>query len=455
MSENVTKQSLGIIYGMADKPPFWQSAVTALQHLMSMAISIGAPPLLICHELKMPPEVTAYLVNMSFFISGIGTYIQTSRLGPFGSGLLNIQATSFIFPMAFIAMGAKALADGRTNEEVIALMTGATIMGSLIQMVLSRMTGFLNKVFTPLVCGITVTMVGLSLLKVAMGNVLGEPGQPGYASLENIMLGFGVLVVIVAFNAMSRPIFRMSAMIAGFACGMVAAYCLGMVGPWPQDVNLYTVPVPFKYGFDFSPGGFISIALLYVIVTVEVTGDLSATSMLSLEPTSGPVFISRLKGGILGGALASAVAGVFNSFPTAIFAQNSGVIQLTGNASRHVGKFIAVYLVIMGLFPVVGAFFDVIPSPVLGGALILLFGLITTTGLRLIFSAPMTRRSTLIIAVSLGLGVSTAFQPNFLINFPLWLQDLLHSSVAVAGISAIFTNLLLPKSGEEAMLPAH
>ena len=455
MNELTTKESLGIIYGMDDKPPLWQSAVTAAQHLLSMAISIGAPPLLICHELRMPPEITVYLVNMSFLVSGIGTFIQTNRLGPFGSGLLNIQATSFIFPMAFIALATRALEAGKSHEEVVALMTGATIMGSIIQMALSRMTGLLNRLFTPLVCGITVTMVGLSLLSVAMRNVLGSPAYPGYASVQNILLGFGVLVVIVIFNAMKKPMLRMSAMIAGFTFGLIAAYCLGILKPLPADIPIYTVPLPFKYGFDFNLGGFISIALLYVIVTVEVTGDLSATSMLSLQPTEGPVFISRLKGGILGGALASAIAGVFNSFPTAIFAQNSGVIQLTGNASRHVGKFIALYLVLMGLFPIIGACFDIIPSAVLGGALILLFGLITTTGLRLIFSTPLTRRSTLIIAVSLGLGVGTAAQPDFLINFPEWLQDLFHSSVAVAGMSAIITNLLLPDFGESAAMSPH
>jgi len=456
VNEVTTKESLGIIYGLEDKPPLWQSALTAAQHLMSMAISIGAPPLLICHALNMPPDITIYLVNMSFFISGIGTFIQTHRIGPFGSGLLNIQATSFIFPMAFIALAGKALAAGKSHEEVVAIMTGATIMGSLIQMALSRMTGLLNRVFTPLVCGITVTMVGLSLLGVAMGNVIGSPADPeSYASMKNIGLGFSVLVVIVIFNAMKNPMIRMSAMIAGFVFGLILAHFMGLLKPLPADIPLYTLPLPFKYGFEFNFGGFLSIALLYVIVTVEVTGDLSATSMLSLQPTEGPVFVSRLKGGILGGALASAIAGVFNSFPTAIFAQNSGVIQLTGNASRHVGKFIALYLVLMGLFPIIGACFSLIPSAVLGGALILLFGLITTTGLRLIFSTPLTRRSTLIIAVSLGLGVGAAAQPEFLINFPEWLKDLLHSSVAVAGLSAIITNLLLPDFGDSAEMAPH
>lgn len=456
MNEVTTKESLGIIYGMEDKPPLWQSAVTAAQHLLSMAISIGAPPLLICQALQMPPDITVYLVNMSFFTSGIGTFIQTNRIGPFGSGLLNIQATSFIFPMAFIAMATKALNSGKSHEEVIALMTGATIMGSIIQMILSRMTGLLNRVFTPLVCGITVTMVGLSLLNVAMGSVIGSPDDPeNYAAVRNILLGFGVLVVIVIFNAMKKPMLRMSAMIAGFAFGLTAAYFMGILKPLPADIPLYTLPMPLKYGIDFNLSGFISIALLYVIVTVEVTGDLSATSMLSLQPTKGPVFVKRLQGGILGGALASTIAGLFNSFPTAIFAQNSGVIQLTGNASRHVGKFISLYLLLMGLFPIIGACFHIIPSAVLGGALILLFGLITTTGLRLIFSTPLSRRSTLIIAVSLGLGVATAFRPDFLINFPEWLQDLLHSSVAVAGISAIVTNLVLPNFGESAEMSPH
>lgn len=445
------QNNLGIIYGLEDKPPFLPAVLTALQHLMSMVISIGTPPLIICRALDMPLDITIYMVNIAFFVSGIGTFIQTTRVGPIGSGLLSIQATSFIFPTAFIALGAGAMAANPelSKEGVIALMSGATVVGSFVQMGLSRMTGLLNKVFTPLVCGITVTLVGISLLNVAMANVVGgfaSFGTENFASIKNLSLGGIVLLTILVFNCFKTPALRMSAMIIGFLVGAALAWFWGMLNPVPANVPLISVPIPFKYGFDFSLGGFVSIALLYVISTVEATGDISATSMLSKEPTSGPVFIKRLGGGILCDGFASFVAGLFNSFPMAIFAQNNGVIQLTGNASRHVGKYIAVFLFILGIFPVVGVVFNIIPDPVLGGALILLFGIITATGMRIIFTDHMTRRSILIIGISIGMGVGAAFQPNFTCNLPSWLGDLLHSPVAAGGLTAIFTNLLLPKS---------
>lgn len=452
MSEAVCppeEKSLGIVYGLEDKPPFVPATLTAIQHLMSMVVSIGSPPLIICRALDMPIDITIYMVNIAFFVSGIGTFIQTSRLGPIGSGLLSIQATSFIFPTAFIALGAGAIKNGAGKEEVVALMSGATIVGSFVQMGLSRMTGLLNKVFTPLVCGITVTMVGISLLNVAMANVVGgfaAMGTADFASVKNLSLGAIVLLTILIFNCFKSPAVRMSAMIIGFIVGAVVAYFWGMIKPWPADVKFFSFPMPFKYGLNFGLGGFVSIALLYVISTVEATGDLSATSMLSRQPTAGPVFIKRLSGGILCDGFASFVAGCFNSFPMAIFAQNNGVIQLTGNASRHVGKYIAVFLFILGVFPVVGAVFNIIPDPVLGGALILLFGIITATGMRIIFTDPMTRRSILIIGISVGIGVGAAFQPSFTQNLPHWLGDLLHSPVAAGGLAAIFANLLLPKS---------
>jgi len=340
----------------------------------------------------------------------------------------------------------------------VALMSGATVFGSFVQMALSRMTGLLNKVFTPLVCGITVTMVGISLLNVAMANVVGgfaSFGTENFASIKNLSLGGIVLLTILIFNCFKQPAIRMSAMIIGFAVGAALAYAWDMLNPVPANVPVFSFPMPFKYGFDFSFGGFVSIALLYVISTVEATGDLSATSMLSKEPTSGPVFIKRLGGGILCDGFASFVAGCFNSFPMAIFAQNNGVIQLTGNASRHVGKYIAVFLFILGVFPIVGVIFNIIPDPVLGGALILLFGIITATGMRIIFTDPMTRRSILIIGISVGLGVGAAFQPNFTVNLPGWLADLLHSPVAAGGLTAIVTNLLLPKSMDDEQSEHH
>lgn len=445
------EKNLGIIYGLEDKPPFVPAVLTALQHLMSMVISIGTPPLIICRALDMPLDITIYMVNIAFFVSGIGTFIQTTKIGPVGSGLLSIQATSFIFPTAFIALGTSAMAadPSLSKEGVIALMSGATVVGSFVQMGLSRMTGLLNKVFTPLVCGITVTLVGISLLNVAMANVVGgyaSFGTESFASIKNLSLGAIVLLTILIFNCFKAPALRMSAMIIGFLVGAFLAWWWGMLNPAPANVPVLSIPVPFKYGFDFSLGGFVSIALLYVISTVEATGDLSATSMLSKEPTSGPVFIKRLGGGILCDGFASFLAGLFNSFPMAIFAQNNGVIQLTGNASRHVGKYIAVFLFILGVFPVVGVVFNIIPDPVLGGALILLFGIITATGMRIIFTDPMTRRSILIIGISIGVGVGAAFQPQFTANLPHWLGDLLHSPVAAGGLTAIFTNLLLPKS---------
>jgi uracil-xanthine permease len=402
----------------------------------------------------MPLDITIYMVNIAFFVSGIGTFVQTTRLGPIGSGLLSIQATSFIFPTAFIAIGAAAMkADPSLSKEgVIALMSGATVVGSFVQMGLSRMTGVLNKVFTPLVCGITVTLVGFSLLNVAMVNVVGgfrSLGTENFASIKNLSLGGIVLLTILVFNCFKKPFLRMSAMIIGFLAGAAVAWYWGMLNPVPGNVPLVSVPIPFKYGIGFTLNGFVSIALLYVISTVEATGDLSATSMLSKEPTSGPVFIRRLGGGILCDGFASFVSGLFNSFPLAIFAQNNGVIQLTGNASRHVGKVIAVFLFILGIFPVVGVVFNIIPDPVLGGALILLFGIITATGMRIIFTDEMTRRSILIIGISIGVGVGAAFQPTFVHHLPHWLGDLLHSPVAAGGLTAIFTNLMLPKSMDD------
>ncbi|MDR1049791.1 MAG: purine/pyrimidine permease [Deltaproteobacteria bacterium] len=448
-----SRNNFGIIYGLEDKPPFFLALLTAVQHLMSMVVSIGTPPLIICRALDMPLDITIYLVNTAFFVSGIGTFFQTSRFGPVGSGLLSIQATNFLFTTAFISMGAAAVKADPTlgPEALVAMMTGATVVGAFIQIVLSRLTNVLKRVFTPLVCGITVTLVGISLLNVAMINVVGgyaSFGTENFASVKNLSLGATVLLVIIVCNCAKSPAIRMSAMIFGFLAGVVLAFSLGMLNPRPENAPYFSLPAPFRYGFSFSFGGFISVALLYVVTTVEATGDLSATSMLSRLPTAGPEFVKRIKGGILCDGLASFLSGCFNSLPMAIFAQNNGVIQLTGNASRHVGKFIACLLVVMGVFPVVGVVFNIIPDPVLGGALILLFGIITTTGMRIIFTDQVSRRSIVIVSISLGSGIGAAFQPDFTMHLPRLLADFLHSPVACGGSVAILANLVMPMSME-------
>ena len=239
----------------------------------------------------------------------------------------------------------------------------------------------------------------------------------------------------------------MGSIVIGLIVGYIISMFLGMVDfSSLRDIPIVSVPVPFKYGLDFDITLFIPIAILYLITTIESTGDLTATSMVSGEPIEGDTYIRRIKGGVLGDGFNSMIAGVFNTFPNTTFSQNNGVIQLTGVASRYVGFFIAGFLVLLGLFPIVGGVVSAMPRPVLGGATIIMFGTVAAAGIKIISTESIDRRGIMILAVSLGLGLGVQMVPDVLSGLPSLLQSIFASPITTGGLTALILNLVLPRA---------
>lgn len=440
-----------VVYGLDSKPPFSIATLAALQHLMAMFVGIITPPIIISQSLDLPIDMRIYLIGVALFVGGIGTFLQVRMWGPIGSGLLSMQGVSFIFLGSIISAGMAVKNTNGSPEEIVAAISGVTLMGAFVQIGLSRMARLLKRIFTPLVSGITVALVGLSLIKVGMTDFCGgmvvkmnHPEQ--FASLENLGLGTLVLLSILILNRFSNPIIRTSAIIFGLMVGYVVAAGMGKIDfTYLNTLPFLQIPTPLKYGMSFHLDAFLAISVLYVLSTVEAVGDLSATSMLSGRPVEGEEFIKRLKGGICCDGVSSVISALFNSTPMAIFAQNNGVIQITGVASRHVGKYIAAILVIMGIFPIVGGLFAIIPPSVLGGATLLLFGSVGAAGIKIISSTPLNRRAMLIIGLSFGVGFGVAFVPELAKNLHPILQEIFHSAVTAGGSTAILANLCIPE----------
>ncbi|MEL6320777.1 MAG: solute carrier family 23 protein, partial [Cyanobacteria bacterium J06626_14] len=208
--------------------------------------------------------------------------------------------------------------------------------------------------------------------------------------------------------------------------------------------SLVTVPVPFRYGISFNAAAFIPFAFLYLITTIESTGDLTATSLVTNQPIKGKIYIDRIKGGVLGDGVNSFIAACFNTFPNTTFSQNNGVIQLTGIGSRYVGFFIAGLFVLLGLFPIVGALVQTLPQPVLGGATILMFGTVASAGIKILSCVNFTRRASLILSVSLGLGLGVTFAPDILDQMPALVKSIFSSGIATGGLTALVLNSIIP-----------
>ncbi|MBZ8178868.1 uracil-xanthine permease family protein [Oscillatoria salina] len=437
-----------LIYGLEARPPFVESVFVALQHVFACFVGIITPGLIICGALEVEPTDTTFILSMSLFVSGIATFIQAKRFGPVGSGLLSVQGTSFAFLGPIIAAGLAVKEAGGSPTEALSLIFGLCLFGAFVEILISRFLHLANKIITPLVTGVVVTLIGLTLIKVGItsigGGVVAQRnetfGSPVYLGIAAL-----VLIVIVALNSLNNNYLRMSSVVIGLAVGYLVSIPLGLVSfSNLSGLPLITIPIPFRYGLGFDFGAFIPFAFLYMITAIESIGDLTATSAISGEPIEGAKYFRRLKGGVLGDGINSIIAACFNTFPNTTFSQNNGVIQLTGVGSRYVGYFISVIFVILGLFPIVAGVFQALPQPVLGGATLVMFATVAVAGIKIISCVDLSKRNSIILAIALGLGLGVTFEPTILDSLPNLIKSIFSSGISTGGLTALVLNLILP-----------
>lgn len=428
----------GLIYHLEEKPPIKEALFAALQHLMAIFVAIITPPLIVAGALNLDIETTSFLVSVSLFVSGIATFIQCKKVGPIGCGLLCVQGTSFSFISPIIMAG--------TLGGLPAIF-GATMVGAVAEIFVSRILKYAMKIITPLVSGIVVTLIGISLIKVGMiscGGGAGAIEDGTFGSFQNLGIATLVLVLIVLFNRSSNKYLRMGSIILGILIGYVLSYFCGMVDfSNMPNYSLFNIPIPFKYDMSFNISSIIAFAIVYVITAIEAYGDITANSLISSQPVEGETFLKRAQGGILADGFNSLLAGALGSFPNSIFAQNNGMIQLTGVASRYVGYFIALFLVILGFFPIVGVVFSFMPEPVLGGATLLMFGTVASAGIKIIASQQLDRKAILVIAISFSMGLGVELYPAIFNQFPETIKNIFSSGITTGGLAAIVANMVI------------
>lgn len=447
-----------LIYGLYDKPPLVETIFVAIQHVLAAFVGIVTPPLLICTSLGLPPADTSYIISMSLFASGVCTFIQCKTFGPVGSGLLSLQGTSFAFLGSILGVGATAIAGGRTPQQALALIFGVCFFGAFVNVLLSRFLHLLSQIVTPIVSGTLVMLIGISLLKTGITSMAGGPlalKNGTFANLPNIALGGSVFLIVIVLSLSKNQYIRMGAIAIGLFVGYVASMIMGMVDfSTLSQLSIVSLPVPFRYGMSFDFTALIPFLVLFPLTAIESVGDMTATSAVSREPIQGPVYFRRIKAGVLADGLNSSLAALLNTFPITTFSQNTGVIQMTGVGSRYVGFFVAGILALLGLLPIIGGLFQTIPQPVLGGATTIMFGSIAVAGVKIVASENLGRRETLIIAVSLALGLGVVFVPELFNNQPPVITNMFASATSTGGLTAILLSWLLPRGpvSEQPML---
>lgn len=441
-SDNVSDSAAktDLIYGVEEKPPFGQAIFAALQHLMAVFVAIITPPLIIASAIGLDVETTGILVSTALFASGFATFVQCYKIGPVGCGLLCVQGTSLSFVGPIISAG---LAGG------LPTVFGACIAAAPVEMIVSRTFHYMRNIITPLISGIVVLLIGLCLIKVGLiscggGNAAMQDSS--FGQLRYLGVAALVLFSIMFFNSCRNRYLRMCSIVLGLFVGYIAAICCGMVN-WNemsiQNISQINFPIPFRYGIEFHLSSILAMGLIYLITAIEAIGDITANSMISGKSIEGEQYLKRVAGGVLADGTNSMLVGMFGAFPNSIFAQNNGLIQLTGVGSRYVGYFIATMLVLLGLFPVVGTVFSLMPAPVLGGATLLMFGTVAAAGIRIISSHKIGRKDSLVLALSLSLGLGVEFVPEILQSAPAAIKEIFSSGITTGGLTAILSNILL------------
>lgn len=433
----VKEENEGVLYKLKDKPPFYETVVLSIQHMLAMFVGIITPPLIIAGVAGLNPLETGYFVSMALIISGVTSFFQVKQIGPFGSGLLAVQGTSFTFvPMAIVA----------ANVGGLPLVLGMALITSPVEMILSRFLTQTRKIFPPVVSGTVVMLIGLGLIETAITDIGGGAGATNFGGVQNLSMALFVLIVIVIANVYGKGIIKAGAIAIGLVAGYLVAIPLGMVDFAPiAEAGWVTVPVPFKYGLAFNWSLIIPWILAYIITTVETVGDLTAIAEVSGEPVEGEIHDERLKRGVLLDGVGSALAAVFNTLPNTTFSQNTGVIQFSKIASRVVGYGVAIVLVLLGIFPKIGALVSVMPKPVLGGATIALFGMVAMAGMKIAVKGGIDDKKMFILALSLALGLGVTFRPDIVSQLPEWMAIIFSSNITVGALTAFILNLIIPE----------
>ena len=430
-----------VLYGLEDRVPPATALLVGAQHVSAMVVGTVTPPLILAGTLKFSQADTAYLVSVALLASAFGTWLQCRQRGPVGSGLLSVTGTSFAFLQPLTVAG---------KAGGLPLMLGLSCLTAPLLILLAPFLSRLRQVFTPLVSGVVVLLIGTSLIPTAFYGLSSplSPGAPGWAGLA---VGAVVVAVIVAAQATGLAWAR----IAGAACGVIAGCIVcgvfgGLRAPEAGAGEWLTQPLLFPHGFAFDWKFVPPFAFVYLVSMLEAMGDIAATSQLSGLPAHGAGHWRRISGGVMADGIVSTTAAMFGGFPSATYAQNNGVIQITGVASRRVGYVMVGILALLGLFPAVGRWVTAMPPPVLGGLALLMFGLVAVAGVRLLVSAGLGQREGVIVALSLGVGLGLPTQPGIVASLPGVLHALLESGISAGGLTALVLNLAWREKAPEA-----
>jgi NCS2 family nucleobase:cation symporter-2 len=423
-----------ITYGLDERPRAREALPLGAQHLVAMLLGNITPPILIAGALGAATGETATLLQVALFIAGVSTIVQAYPIGPVGGRIPIVMGTSIAFVGASISIGSRA---------GLAAVFGACLAASLVEVGIGFGMGRARRLFPPLVTSIVVMLIGLTLVPVGVDYAAGGVGAAGYGSPTNIAIASVVLVVTLGLNRFGKGFIAHASVLAGVVTGYVTAAVFGLVNlAAVREAGWLSLPRPLAFGLSFEASAIVIMAFVYVISAMETIGDITGVMAAAGRPPT----TAELKGGLVADAVSSGVAALFSAFPTTSYSQNVGLVNFTGVASRHVTAVAGGLLVVLGVFPKVGALFATIPPAVIGGAALVMFGMIFASGAAIfVRGVPLTQRNLVILAVSIALGLGAELRPEALTALPSGVRNFLSAGLVTGGLAALILNVVLPE----------
>ncbi|EFO33483.1 putative purine permease [Roseibium sp. TrichSKD4] len=443
------KSGLGTAEQLRDPnytPPLAKAIPLGVQHVLAMFVSNVTPAIIIAgaagfgfgsNSPDFPNMI--YMIQMSMLFAGIATLFQTIGFGPVGARLPIVQGTSFAFiPIMIPLVAGKGV-------DAMAVLMGGVLVGGLFHACLAPFIGKIRFALPPLVTGLVVTMIGLALVKVGIQYAAGGVpaiGKPEYGSLQNWFVAGVVIVVTLGLKFFARGMLSVSAVLLGLLVGYIVAFAMGMV----SFANVgraapFALPNPLHFGLEFSVAAIVGFCLMSFISAIETVGDVSG---ITKGGAGREAREEEISGATYADGIGTAIAGLFGGLPNTSFSQNVGLIAMTGVMSRHVVTIGAIFLIIAGLVPKVGAIVSTVPIEVLGGGVIVMFGMVVAAGVSMLSDVDWSRRNMVIFAVSLSIGLGLQLEPGALQHLPGTAKVLLSSGLLPAAFLAIVLNLVLP-----------
>ena len=422
-------------------PPLGEAIPLGLQHVLAMFASNVTPSIIVAGAagLAFGGAEQIYLIQMAMLFAGIATLFQTVGIGPVGAKLPIMQGTSFAF------VGVLA---GVAATQGLSVALTACIIAGLIHFALGGVIQKLRFMFPPLVTGLVILAIGLYLIPVAIKYAAGgaadfQMAADSFGSLMHWTVALTVVVVSLVCKFMAKGLISNAAVLIGLIAGYIVAIFFGMVSFGSVANSAWIlIPAAMPYGFEFSLGAVIGVTLVSFVSAIETIGDTSATTKAGSGRDASN---EEITGATYADGLGTAVAGVFGGLPNTSFSQNVGIVGMTGIMSRHVVTIAGIIMIICGLIPKIGAVISSMPLPVLGGGVIVMFGMVAAAGMNMLSTINMNRRNMIIISVSLAVGLGLNLVPSAVQYLPGIWKTLATSAVAPTALLAVILNLALPE----------